>query len=148
MEQIRAFIAIKLPDDIKEHLAFVITRLKPGLENAVKWVNPEAIHLTLKFLGNVPSHKIADITEAISGVAGKTGAFDLELNGCGVFPNLKWPRVAWVGLGGNIDAIKLLQQEIDLALRPFGFTPEVREFSPHLTLGEFGIGLPRMKKVN
>ena len=135
MTEIRAFIAIELPEQIKESLSKSIDKLKPGQGSAVKWVNPHSIHLTLKFLGNIPAEKVTNIIRAIEGVAERAQPFTLELDGLGAFPNLRAPRVAWIGIGGDVPGITKLQRRIDQALIPLGFTPETREFSPHLTLG-------------
>lgn len=135
MEPIRAFIAIELPNHVKDELSLIIKRLKPGHEIAVKWVDSNAIHLTLKFLGNVYPERIVDITRAVERVTGRSRPFTLELDKLGAFPNLKSPRVAWVGVGGDVPRVIKLQQEIDRALISLGFTPEKRSFSPHLTLG-------------
>ena len=135
MEQIRAFIAIELPDELKTNLSQLLDRLRPGQERAVKWVNPDSIHLTLKFLGNIPAEKVADVTQAISGVTARAKPCTLELQDLGAFPNLRSPRVIWVGIGGSVTAIVNLQRKIDQTLIPLGFPAETREFSPHLTLG-------------
>lgn len=135
MGEIRAFIAIELPDEVKNELSEILYKLKPGREKAVKWVNPNGIHLTLKFLGNTPEEKIVDITQAITQASSLTYPFNLELKGLGAFPNLKSPRVVWVGIGGDIPIVANLQRQIDQSLIPLGFSPEKRDFSPHLTLG-------------
>lgn len=135
MGEIRAFIAIELPDKVKNELSEILYKLKPGREKAVKWVNPNGIHLTLKFLGNIPEERIVDITHAIAKASSFTFPFNLELKGLGAFPNLKSPRVVWVGIGGDIPVIANLQRQIDQPLIPLGFPPEKRDFSPHLTLG-------------
>jgi len=133
-EQIRSFIAIELPQNVKDGLA----RLRGELERAehpfVKWVNPEAIHLTLKFLGNIPFKQVAEITKAIEEASKGTHPFHLEISGLGGFPNLKQPRVLWVGISGEIDKLLSLQRNIDSALTPLGFAKEERPFVPHLTL--------------
>ncbi len=135
MGEIRAFIAIELPDEVKNDLSDLISRLKPGREKAVKWVNPNSIHLTLKFLGNIPEERIVDITHAIAKASSLTFPFNLELKGLGAFPNLKSPRVIWVGIGGEIPSVSNLQRQVDQSLVPLSHSPEKREFSPHLTLG-------------
>ncbi|NQT72208.1 MAG: RNA 2',3'-cyclic phosphodiesterase [Chloroflexi bacterium] len=135
MGEIRAFIAIELPDEVKNELSEILYKLKPGREKAVKWVNPNSIHLTLKFLGNIPEERIVDITHAIAKASSLTFPFNLELKGLGAFPNLKSPRVVWVGIGGDLPIITNLQRQIDQSLIPLGFSPEKRDFSPHLTLG-------------
>jgi len=135
MEQIRAFIAIQLPDQVKCDLSQLLDRIRPGQERAVKWVNPDSIHLTLKFLGNIPAEKAVDIAQATSEAAAEAKPITLELQGLGAFPNLRYPRVVWVGVGGDVQLIAHLQRRIDQALIHLGFPTERREFSPHLTLG-------------
>ncbi len=135
MEEIRAFIAIELPPEIKVELASIIERLKAGHERSVKWVNAEGIHLTLKFLGNVSRDRVLDINSSIESVCGILSPFSLTLKGLGAFPNLKSPRVAWIGIGGDVGKVVELQKMIDRAMSSLGFIPEKRPFSPHLTLG-------------
>jgi len=139
-EQIRSFIAIELPEEAKKGLA----RLRKGLERDehkfVKWVDPGGIHLTLKFLGNIPSKRVAEITEAIEEAAQGVSPFHLEISGTGVFPNLRQVRVFWVGIGGELDKLSRLQQNIDSALAALGFAKEERPFVPHLTLARIREG--------
>jgi len=135
MEQIRAFIAIELPQRVKDELARLEEELRAGRETFVKWVAPGGIHLTLKFLGNVAGERVHAISDAIAGVASGTSPFGLRIEGVGAFPNLRAPRVVWVGVGGDLDSLRALQKGIDRALLPLGFAIEGREFSPHLTLG-------------
>ena len=133
MEQIRSFIAIELPDELKLALNQLQSRLKSG-QYPVKWVDPYSIHLTLKFLGNVDAGKIDKIAEAMRMSAQGVSPFRLEVGGLGVFPGLRRVQVAWVGLGGDIDRLTQLQQRLESALAPLGFAPESRAFKPHLTL--------------
>lgn len=135
MEQIRAFIAIELSEELKASLARLQELIKLGSESYVKWVDPQGIHLTLKFLGNISVDKVSAISEAIAEVARSVAPFRLEITEFGAFPNTKAPRVAWVGLGGDLESLLRLQRGIDQALIPLGFPPEARAFSPHLTLG-------------
>ena len=133
MEEIRAFIAIELPDDIREGLGRLIARLNSN-QPEVKWVDPSAIHLTLKFLGYVAPDRIAEITEAITDVAERIPPFSLEIKGLGVFPGLNRVRVVWVGVEGYTDKLLHLQKGVETNLEILGFPPEERDFTPHLTL--------------
>lgn len=135
MEQIRAFIAIELSEELKASLARLQGLIKLGSESYVKWVDPQGMHLTLKFLGNISVDKVTAISEAVAEVARSAAPFRLELTEFGAFPNTKAPRVAWVGLGGDLESLLRLQRGIDQALIPLGFAAEARAFSPHLTLG-------------
>jgi len=134
MEQIRSFIAIELPDELKQELTQLETRLKLGKQSWVKWVDPYSIHLTLKFLGSIAADRIGEITRAMEEAVQGIPPFHLEVRGLGVFPNLRRVQVAWVGIGGEVDKIGQLQQRIESNLVPLGFAPESRPFTPHLTL--------------
>ncbi len=134
IEQIRSFIAIELPDEVKSALAELQTGLQTDRQPSVKWVDPYAIHLTLKFLGSIAGDRISDISSAIEEAAQDFSPFSLEIKGLGVFPNFKRVRVVWVGMGGDIPRLKQLQQRIESNLVPLGFARESRPFTPHLTL--------------
>ena len=134
MEQIRSFIAIELPDELKLGLIQLQARLKTEGQPWVKWVDPNGIHLTLKFLGNIPVDRIGDITGAINEAAQGIPPFHLEVKGLGVFPNLRRVQVAWVGMSGEVDKLAQLQRQLEASLARLGFAPESRLFKPHLTL--------------
>ena len=134
MEQVRSFIAIELPDELKVGLAQLEAQLKLGKPSAVKWVDPSSIHLTLKFLGNIAVDRISAITRAMKEATRELSPFQLKVTGLGGFPNLKRVQVAWVGIGGEVDKLGQLQQRIESSLAPLGFTAESRRFTPHLTL--------------
>ena len=134
MEQVRSFIAIELPDELKLGLTQLQARLKLDKQPGVKWVEPYSIHLTLKFLGSVPIDRIGDIVRAIEEAAQGIPPFHLEVGNLGVFPNLRRVQVAWVGISGQLDKLGQLQQGIESNLARLGFAPESRPFTPHLTL--------------
>jgi len=135
METIRSFIAIELPDEVKETVAIIIKRLRPAQYRYVKWAAPAGIHLTIKFLGNISSDQIPKITDIMKTAAGRVPPLELRLGGLGMFPNEQRPRVIWVALEGNTEPLAVMQREIEKALEPLGFAPENRAFTPHLTLG-------------
>ena len=134
MEQIRSFIAIELPGDLKLKLEHLEEQLKANKQPWVKWVSPGSIHLTLKFLGSIPVDKTSKINGAIAEAARGITPFQLKVEGLGVFPNPRMVQVAWVGVSGEIEKLKRLQERIDTSLSPLGFTPESRSFTPHLTI--------------
>ncbi len=134
MEQVRSFIAIELPDELKRELAELEARLQSGIQAGVKWVDPYGIHLTLKFLGNVAADRIGEVTKAMEEAARGISPFQLGLGNLGVFPNLRRVQVAWVGVKGEIDKLEQLQQRIESGLASLDFNPESRKFTPHLTL--------------
>lgn len=135
MERIRSFIAIELPPELKEWLTCLEDKLQVRQYPFVKWINPENIHLTLKFLGDVPSTSLPRITEAMSRICQQASPLNLQVGDLGSFPNWQRPQIVWVGIGQEIDKLAALQRNIDAALSPLGFPPESRSFSPHLTLG-------------
>lgn len=136
MAGIRSFVAIELPDDVKAALVGLQQDLKTQVPSgAVRWTRPEAIHLTLQFLGDVAPGQIEAIVGALRGVSVAQAPFAFEVTGVGVFPNPNRPRVVWTGIiepGGTLVA---LQKEVGQALAPLGFSPEKRPFTPHLTIG-------------
>lgn len=134
MEEIRSFVAIELPDDLKSKLGKLIAQLT-GRNSGVKWVDANNIHLTLNFLGNVASDKIDEVTKAIEESAREIASFQLEVKELGAFPNLRRVQVVWVGMQGELEPLGKLKQNLDFNLELIGFTPEARPFSPHLTLG-------------
>lgn len=139
-EEIRSFVAIELPDDAKGGLARLRKELERDEHRFVKWVDPGGIHLTLKFLGNIPFKQAPEITELMKQAVQGIAPFHLEISGLGAFPNLKQPRVFWVGVGGELDQLGGLQQRIDEALTALGFAKEERPFVPHLTLARIREG--------
>ncbi|MDH5364858.1 MAG: RNA 2',3'-cyclic phosphodiesterase, partial [Dehalococcoidia bacterium] len=145
-EQIRSFIAIELPEEAKEGLARLKKELERDEHKFVKWVEPRGIHLTLKFLGNIPSKQVAEITEAIEGAAQRISPFHLEIGGLGAFPSLRQARVFWVGIGGEVEKLSRLQQNIDYALAAQGFAKEERSFVPHLTLARIRQGASPLER--
>jgi 2'-5' RNA ligase len=134
MEQVRAFIAIELPDELKLALIRLQDQLKSGRQTSVKWVDPYSIHLTLKFLGNINTDMVGRITTAMEEAVRGIRPFRLEARGLGAFPSLKRVQVIWVGVSGEVDRLSQLQQRLEPCLAPLGFAPESRKFTPHLTL--------------
>ena len=135
MELVRSFIAIELPQEVKARLAAMEEKLKARRHPFVKWVDPESIHLTLKFLGNVALDTVPQIVEAMNRIAQPVSPFSLQVGGAGAFPNWQRPQVIWVGIQGETGRLAALQKELEAALSSLGFPPESRAFSPHLTLG-------------
>ena len=135
MEPIRSFIAIELPKQVKSTLSELEDNLRSSEHYSVRWVAPDGIHLTLKFLGNIVSENVVEIEKAISEAARGFAPFNLEIGKLGVFPNIQAPRVVWVGLEGEMENLLTLHNNIERTLIPLGFSPEGRAFSPHLTLG-------------
>ncbi|MBN1189645.1 MAG: RNA 2',3'-cyclic phosphodiesterase [Dehalococcoidales bacterium] len=134
MEQIRSFIAVELPENVKTGLKEIQGRLKSENPSIARWVDPAGIHLTLKFLGNVPANQVEAISRSIKKAAAEVSPFSLEIKGLGAFPSLARPQVVWTGLSGDIDRLNMLQKSLEIQVSPLGFPSEKRPFSPHLTL--------------
>jgi len=145
-EEIRSFIAIELPEEAKKGLARLKGELQKDEHKFVKWVNPDGLHLTLKFLGNIPSKRVTEIINAMEEVTQGVSAFHLEISGLGAFPSLRQARVFWVGIGGEVDRLVKLQQNIDSALAVLGFAKEERPFVPHLTLARLRPGASPLER--
>ena len=131
----RCFIAIELPEAVKSTLSGIEEELKKSKAD-VRWVKPDNIHLTLKFFGNIEEKKTEKIIEIMESICNQYAPFTIEIKGMGTFPNIKSPRVLWVGIEGN-DTLKTLQKEIENKMESIGFEREDRAFTAHLTLGRF-----------
>lgn len=130
---LRAFIAIELPVEVSRELAALQQQLKTyGLK--LRWVKPGNIHLTLKFLGDIMPDDIQAIAPAMQVAADATSPFDLMVQGLGVFPGIRHPRVLWSGLGGALPQLEQLYQRLEDALADRGIAREKRPFRGHLTL--------------
>lgn len=139
-QQIRSFIAIELPEEVRSGLRRLQAELRSAGHAFVKWVAPESIHLTLKFLGNISVEKVAAITAVMEEAGQGASSFQLKIGGLGAFPNLRRPRVLWLGIAGETDRLVVLQRRIDDGLVALGFAREIRPFTPHLTLARLRQG--------
>ncbi|MDP4278939.1 MAG: RNA 2',3'-cyclic phosphodiesterase [Dehalococcoides mccartyi] len=136
---IRTFIAIELPPELKTRLAGLRNAL-PISSQAVKWVNPESMHLTIKFLGDTPLSQIPNIIKGLEEAAQVCHAFTLSTTRIGAFPSLSSPKVIWLGLEGEIEKLNTLFAEVEKNISGLGFPAEKRDFAPHLTLGRLKEG--------
>ncbi len=141
---IRTFIAVELGDDLRRAFGDAQQQLKALIKGAlprhardvrVQWVRPESIHLTLKFLGDVDESSVLEIEEAMSVVGEVHSSFSLDIGGMGVFPDIRGPRVLWVGIQEPDRRLTNLAGDLDQALNGQGFPLETRPFRAHLTLG-------------
>jgi len=136
MKQVRTFIAIELDETINAALADLQGQLKAKIpQGSVRWVKPGGIHLTLKFLGDVPANRIEEIERALTQACAEFPAFSLSVGGLGCFPNPQRPRVVWVGVQEESETLAGLQKAIEDGMEKLGFAPEGRKFHAHLTLG-------------
>lgn len=131
---VRSFIALETPEKLRQEILKLQERLRSVTGALISWVKPQGIHLTLKFLGDVDRSGLNDIEVVIQEAAAKYEKIDLKTTINGGFPNLKKPRILWLGLDGG-EQLLSLQAEIDQGLAGLGFELESRKFHPHLTLG-------------
>jgi 2'-5' RNA ligase len=131
---IRSFLAIELPKLILRKIEEVQRDLRSTRAD-VRWVNPEKIHLTLKFFGNIEESRIDPIFKSIEEPIRNTPPYSIEVKGVGAFPQLRNPRVIWMGLVDGKEILTSFQKQIETQLEKMGFQPEDRPFHPHLTLG-------------
>ena len=133
----RLFVALDLTDAVRAAIAELLAGLKPTT-GAVRWVRPDVLHLTLKFIGHLGEEKLPALREALAR-ARTLEPVEMDFHGVGFFSNPRSPRVFWVGVRGN-DALFDLAGQIEGALEPLGIARERRSYLPHLTLGRFKSG--------
>ncbi len=134
-ETLRAFVAIRVSPAAVSVLEEAIRVLEAQLPREVRWVNPDGIHLTLKFLGNIAPHQARDVLDVMGRSAAAVEPFSIGLSDLGMFPNPKRPRVVWAGIRGEVDPLQKLQAGLERGAWELGLSKETRPFSPHLTLG-------------
>lgn len=134
MAKVRTFVAVDLPQAVKAQIGQIIGQLKP-VGHMIRWVRPEGMHLTLKFLGEIAEERLATVYQAVEKGAEGVSPFSFVLAGMGGFPDLRRPRVIWVGVPRGQEPLKKLQEQVELHLAECGFPRENRGFSPHLTIG-------------
>lgn len=132
---IRAFVAIELPHPLREALARQIAELRSALGEAeLRWVRPESIHLTLRFLGESPPAKLEGVQSALQEVGARHAALVCRVGGLGRFPGGRRTRVVWVGVDEPSGGLEAMQHDLELRIAKLGYRPEERPFHPHLTL--------------
>ncbi len=138
----RTFIALDLDKPLKETLAGLVCRLRRQ-GGDIRWIRPEGMHLTLKFLGETREETVVKIKNALAVLARRHKPFCLSFVGTGTFPPGNRARVLWVGISESVQ-LKALQEDLEREMERLGFPSEERGFHPHLTLGRvkssFGLG--------
>ena len=130
----RAFVAVEIPEAVKEGLAAVQARLKSA-GVAASWSRPEAVHLTLKFLGEVSEARAPEIIAALALAAKGAARFRLCAEGVGTFPGPAAARVVWLGVTGDVGSLRALRNAVERVMGDLGMKPDDRPYTPHLTLG-------------
>jgi 2'-5' RNA ligase len=130
---IRTFIALPLPDTIKQALEETILSLKRRID--ARWVRPQAMHLTLKFLGDIQEELVPALGQGLDEICADYTEMEFGLDALGAFPGRKRARVIWASLSGPVDRLASLAEHVDRLCGRFGIHPEARAFRPHITLG-------------
>ena len=134
MSMLRAFIAVEIPAHLQQTVHRETARLRKTIDSLVRWVPPQNMHLTLKFLGDVSPSSVDFLRQMLRSEAANIPCFEFHLAGLGAFPNLRRPRVLYIGIQAPA-ALDALQHGIESATRRLGYEAEERPFSAHLTLG-------------
>jgi 2'-5' RNA ligase len=135
---VRVFVALDIPEEVRAAIGALIEKLRPTSRIA-RWVRIEGIHVTLKFIGEIPPEKIEPIKASLSQIYllnFPQKAIDLKFRGVGFFPNERRPRVVWAGIEAG-EELGALAAAVETSLEPLGIAKEQRNFSPHLTLARF-----------
>jgi 2'-5' RNA ligase len=136
MEPVRSFIAVdpgeKFHEDIKE-----LEQQLYGKVSGIRWVEPNNVHLTLKFLGTIPSDLIEKLVANLKGAVEGLPHFELRLAGAGVFPDLRRPRVFWIGASSDGNSLQELEAKVSGVVSSLGIPTDDKPFRAHLTIGRF-----------
>ena len=133
-DQLRTFVACELPREIRSEIGRIQESLKHR-RLRLKWVRPENLHITLKFLGDVPVESIESIADAIGKAVHNFSPMSLSARGIGVFPGIRRPRVLWIGIGGEFPQLARLQGAVATGLAAVGYPVDKRPYKGHLTIG-------------
>lgn len=131
----RLFVALAPGEAAVRALTEAQAALRRAVPEGVRWVDPAAAHLTLRFLGNVPEDRLEHARAALAGAAGSGPAFHLRTGGLGAFPSPHRPSVLWLGIGGELDGLSGLEGAVARRFDALGDARPPRRFVPHLTLG-------------
>lgn len=146
-EHVRLFVACEVPDDVKDTIGEVIEGLRQKSGADVRWIRPEGVHVTLKFLGEVPTKKLPAVKLAIQEAVVGHSPFELEFSTIGTFGGREGLRIMWVGIAGDVLRLEALVRAVNAALAVVGFEPERRPFRPHLTLGRVRDEVPTRRRA-
>ncbi|OYT55843.1 MAG: RNA 2',3'-cyclic phosphodiesterase [Candidatus Hecatellales archaeon ex4484_218] len=138
VEKIRSFIAVDIEDKSLQDKIVILQQDLMGTGANLKFVEPENLHLTLRFLGEIPSSILEQVCRELKTL--KFNVFNLNLQGVGAFPNLRRINVVWVGVKEGAENLKQIAQKVELTVRKLGFPPDPKGFSPHLTIARLKTG--------
>ena len=132
--RLRTFIAVSLSSSVLAGIEKTVRTLQT-LFRDVRWVEPKNMHVTLKFLGDIPLNDLPQLIRTVTQCTSETNSFDLTFQGIGAFPNRESPKTIWIGCREGSKELIQLAESIDKGLWSIGFPKESRHFSPHLTIG-------------
>jgi 2'-5' RNA ligase len=148
-ERPRLFLAINLPEAVRASLyasTAALRRAAPGM----RWVSPDGLHVTLKFLGSQPAERVEALRQAMDIVASRHAPTEMMIRSLGAFPNLQRPRVVWIGIEPN-PRMELLHHEVEMSCQELGYALDGRVFRPHVTLArsraEGGAGVAEARRL-
>ena len=131
----RIFCALDILADVRQRMREHINSLiRTNPEVRASWTNPDNIHLTIKFLGNIAVARVPAISEAAAEASKVLKSFSLQIGSCGVFPSASHAKVLWIGVNDSSGMLSELQQQLEIECEKRGFPVEERAFKPHLTL--------------
>lgn len=146
-DHVRLFVACEVPDETRQAITEVIEVLRARSGTAVRWIRPEGIHVTLKFLGEVPVKQLPAIKLAVQEAVLVSSPFELEFSNIGTFGGREGLRIMWVGIAGDVLRLEKLVRDVNAALGVVGFQAERRPFRPHLTLGRVRDEIPTRQRA-
>lgn len=146
-KRIRTFIAVEIHAAIRRRIEGLQESLAPAAAG-VKWVEPENIHLTLKFLGEVDEREVYNVCKSVEAAVADTAPFEMTVAGVGAFPNASRPRVIWAGVGQGSQDLTAIHDAIDESLEGKGYPREDRSYTPHFTIGRIRRTVPNPRLQN
>ncbi|HJP40553.1 MAG TPA: RNA 2',3'-cyclic phosphodiesterase [Dehalococcoidia bacterium] len=146
-DHLRLFVACEMPEDVRETIGGVIDELRERSGSAVRWVRPEGVHITVKFLGEVQERSLPAVKMALNEAVTRNQPFNLEFSNLGMFGGREGLRIMWVGIAGDVLRLEALVRDVNTALAVVGFEPEKRPFRPHLTLGRVRDEIPTRQRA-
>lgn len=147
MQTMRTFIAVELSSAVRRRAGELIAHLQTA-EAKVTWVRPEQMHVTLKFLGDVPNIEVPKVCAAVVSGSAACEPFELGLHRAGAFPDVERARTLWIGVDRGLEPVRALQHSVESQLARLGFPKERRQFHPHLTIGRVRQGGPELQDLS
>jgi 2'-5' RNA ligase len=146
-DNVRVFVACEVPAEVQRTIGEITEKLKATSEDDVRWVRPDGVHVTLKFLGEVSQKKLPAIKMALQEAVVRHSPFNLEFSNIGTFGGREGLRTMWVGIAGDVLRLEAMVRDVNRALSVVGFEPERRPFRPHLTLGRVRDTVPTRRRA-